>query len=128
MYITMHSHGSMILYPWGHDGSLSPNALALHTVGIAMADAIFQLSLPSFPRYAVGNAVQVIGYPASGASEDWAHQAGVPLSFTYELPGVSPGLEGFILPPQYIEQVCRETWAGFVAGARRAADMIVVRP
>jgi carboxypeptidase A2 len=128
MYITMHSYGSMILYPWGHNGTLSDNAFALHLVGIAMADAIFELSLPSFPRYSVGNSVQVIGYPASGSSEDWVHQAGVPLTYTYELPGVFPGFDGFILPPQYIEQVCVETWAGFVAGARRAADLIVIRP
>jgi hypothetical protein len=128
MYITMHSFGSMILYPWGHNGTLSNNALALHTVGVAMADAIFDLSLPSFRRYTVGNSVQVIGYPASGAAEDWAHSIGVGLTYTYELPGLSSGLNGFALPPQYIEQVSRETWAGLVAGARRAASMIVIQP
>jgi carboxypeptidase A2 len=128
MYITMHSFGSMVLYPWGHNGTLSNNALALHTVGIAMADAINALSLPIFPRYTVGNALQILGYGASGAAEDWAHSVGVALSYTYELPGLSSGLNGFALPPQYIEQVSRETWAGLVAGARRASSMIVIRP
>ncbi|XP_031765034.1 carboxypeptidase B-like [Galleria mellonella] len=125
LYLTMHSHGSMILYPWGNDGSLSNNALALHVVGVAMADAIAELSLPNFRRYVVGNSMLVIGYATSGDSEDYAHYIGVPLSYTVELPGLSSGLNGFHLDPIYIEQVCRETWEGIVAGARRAGDLFV---
>ncbi|KAL0830105.1 hypothetical protein ABMA28_003562 [Loxostege sticticalis] len=128
LYITMHSFGSMILYPWGHDGSLSNNAFALQYVGVGMADAIFAKKLPHFPRYQVGNSVHVIGYRASGASEDWAHSVGVPLSYTYELPGLSNGLNGFNLNPRYIEQVCRETWEGIVVGARRSGDLFVPGP
>lgn len=118
----------MILYPWGHDGSLPNNALALHIVGIAMADAIHSVALSHFPSYIVGNSVLVIGYPAAGASEDYAHLVGVPLSFTYELPGLSSGSLGFHLPPRYIQQVCHETWLGIVAGARRAGDLFVPLP
>ncbi|KAI8440683.1 hypothetical protein MSG28_009037 [Choristoneura fumiferana] len=123
LYLTMHSYGSMILYPWGHDGSLSHNAFALHTVGVNMATAIDALSLPNFPNYIVGNAVLVLNYPASGASEDYAHLIGVPLSYTYELPGLAGGFQGFHLDPIYIEQVCRETWAGIVVGTRRAGEL-----
>lgn len=118
IYITMHSFGSMILYPWGHDGTLSQNAFALQRVGIAMAVAIDELSLPHFPNYVVGNSVLVIGYAASGAAEDYAHSIGIPLTYTYELPGISG--QGFHLNPRYIHQVVRETWAGLVAGARVA--------
>ncbi|XP_045453545.1 carboxypeptidase B-like [Melitaea cinxia] len=118
IYITMHSFGSMILYPWGHDGTLSENAFALQRVGIAMAVAIDELSLPHFPNYVVGNSVLVIGYAASGAAEDYAHSIGIPLTYTYELPGISG--QGFHLNPRYIHQVVRETWAGLVAGARAA--------
>ncbi|XP_030023345.2 carboxypeptidase B [Manduca sexta] len=128
LYLTMHSHGSMILYAWGHDGSLSNNAFGLHVVGVAMAEKIDQLSLSHFPRYLVGNSVLVIGYGASGASEDYAHNIGVPLAYTYELPGLSFGLQGFLLPPRYIEQVCRETWEGIVVGARKSGDMFVPIP
>nr|ABU98625.1 carboxypeptidase [Helicoverpa armigera] len=123
LYITVHSYGSMILYPWGHDGSLSHNGLGLHTVGVAMANAIDALSLPNFPRYVVGNSALVLNYRAAGAAEDYAHSIGVPLAYTYELPGLSWGNQGFHLDPRYIEQVCRETWAGFVVGARRAAEL-----
>ncbi|XP_047027563.1 carboxypeptidase B [Helicoverpa zea] len=123
LYLTMHSFGSMILYPWGHDGSLSQNALGLHTVGVAMASVIQSNALPNFPPYTVGNSALVIGYYIAGSSEDYAHSIGVPLSYTYELPGLSSGWDGFHLPPQYIEQVCRETWEGIVVGARRAGDL-----
>ncbi|KAJ8728568.1 hypothetical protein PYW07_006264 [Mythimna separata] len=123
LYLTMHSFGSMILYPWGHDGSLSSNALGLHTVGVAMVNAIEAEALPYFPRYVVGNSALVIKYYIAGSSEDYAHYIGVPLSYTYELPGVSSTGNGFHLDPQYIEQVCRETWEGIVVGARRAGDL-----
>ena len=123
LYLTIHSFGSMILYPWGHDGSLSQNALGLHTVGVAMVNAIHSQKLPYFPNYVVGNSALVLGYGIAGSAEDYAHYIGVPLSYTYELPGVSYTGNGFHLAPQYIEQVCRETWEGFVVGARRAGDL-----
>ncbi|XP_075982067.1 carboxypeptidase B-like [Anticarsia gemmatalis] len=120
LYLTMHSFGSAILYPWGHDGTLSHNALGLHTVGVAMADKIFEHTPPGFPRYIVGNSALTLNYRAAGASEDYAHSIGIPLSYTYELPGVF-GL--FHLDPIYIEAVCKETWEGIVVGATRARDL-----
>ncbi|XP_053616170.1 carboxypeptidase B-like [Plodia interpunctella] len=125
LYLTMHSYGSMILYPWGHDGTLSPNAFALHVVGIAMADKIHESQLPNFPSYAVGNSLLVIGYGAAGAAEDWAHLVGVPLSYTYELPGLDGGFNGFHLDPIYIEQVVKDTWEGIVVGAREAGELFL---
>lgn len=125
LFITMHSFGSMILYSWGHDGSLSNNAFALHSVGVSMADAIFANRLSHFPRYQVGNSAHILS-AAAGASEDYAHNLGVPLSYTFELPGFRRPFnpqEGFRLNPRYIEQVCRETWEAIVVGARRAGDL-----
>ncbi|XP_045521348.1 carboxypeptidase B-like [Pieris brassicae] len=124
LYITIHSYGSMILYPWGHDGSLSNNALGLHTVGVAMADAIYGKTLPVFSRYRVGNSLLVIGYGASGAAEDYAHSIGVPLTYTYELPGLRRGLQGFHLDPKYVRPVAEETWEGISVGAKRAREIV----
>lgn len=93
-----------------------------------MAEAIEAKAINYFPRYVVGNSVLVIGYAAAGASEDYAHHIGVPLSYTYELPGLSGGFQGFHLNPRYIEQVCIETWDGIVAGARRSGDLFVPLP
>ncbi|CAH2979950.1 unnamed protein product [Chilo suppressalis] len=125
LYITMHSFGSMILYPWGHDGSLPPNALLLNFVGVQMGEAIDKVALPHFWEYLVGNSVNVIGYAAAGAAEDYAHLIGIPFTYTYELPGLGSGFEAFHLDPKYIEQVCFETWEGLKAGARTAGDLFV---
>ncbi|XP_068622902.1 carboxypeptidase B-like [Battus philenor] len=123
MYISLHSYGSMILYPWGHDGSLSNQAFGLHTVGVSMANAIASNALPSFPRYVVGNSALVTGQPASGTSVDYIHLQGVPLSYAIELPGFSNSTRGFTLDPKYIKQVASETWAGISVGATRAAEL-----
>lgn len=88
-----------------------------------MAQAMDAASLSNFPNYIVGNSVLVIGYPAAGAAEDYAHLVGVPLSYTFELPGLAGGFEGFHLDPIYIEQVVDETWQGIVVGARRAGEL-----
>ncbi|KAH9633644.1 hypothetical protein HF086_009744 [Spodoptera exigua] len=123
LYINLHSFGSMIMYPWGHDGSLSQNALGLHTVGIAMANAIQNKALPNFPKYIVGNTGLVVQYFSAGAASDYAHYIGVPLAYGFELPGLEESYAGFHLDPKYIGQVCQETWEGFVVGARRAGDL-----
>jgi hypothetical protein len=124
LYLTMHSYSSMVLYPWGHNGTDSYNVVDLRAVGTAIVDAIETVARPDFPRYSVDNAA-TIGYLAAGTSADYAHSLGVALSFVIELPGLSTGQQGFNLPPQYIEQVCRETWEGIVAGARSAGDLFV---
>ncbi|XP_050355625.1 carboxypeptidase B-like [Nymphalis io] len=123
LYITVHSYGSFILYPWGHNGTLSNNAFSLHTVGIDMAGAINKLSLPHFPKYVVGNGMLTLDYAVGGAAEDYAHYRGIPLTYTFELPGLRYGLQGFHLDPIYIHQVCIETWEAFVIGARRAGQL-----
>lgn len=128
LYLTIHSYGSMILYPWSHDGTLSNNAFALHTVGVSMATAIDSHKISYFPNYIVGNSLLVLDYEITGAADDYAHYIGVPLTYTYELPGLNEGIEGFNLDPKYIEQVCIETWEGIVVGARRAGDLYVPLP
>ncbi|KAM3956328.1 carboxypeptidase B-like [Aphomia sociella] len=123
LYLTMHSYGSMILYPWGNDGTRSNNSCNLYSVAEAMADKIDANSLSFFPKYAFGNSAMVIGYETAGSSDDYAHSIGIPLAYTIELPGFGNSLEGFHLDPMYIEQVCSETWEGFVAGARLAGEL-----
>ncbi|XP_038218733.1 carboxypeptidase B-like [Zerene cesonia] len=121
MYISIHTFGSMILYPWGHDGSLSNQALGLHAVGVAMADAMNKYATGMFPLgYSVGNEALTRGFRASGMATDYAHKIGVPLTFKIELHGF---YGGFFMDPAYIDPVVRETWEGIVAGARRAATI-----
>ncbi|CAH1634681.1 unnamed protein product [Spodoptera littoralis] len=123
MYISMHSFGSMILYPWGHNSSVSKYSFNLHLASSAMIKAIKNASLPNFPAYVNGNSVQTIFYTAGGAADDYAHNLGIPYSYTFELPGLSGGMEGFELDPMYIEQVCTETWLGIVAGITKTIKL-----
>nr|XP_021186497.2 carboxypeptidase B [Helicoverpa armigera] len=122
MYINLHSFGSMILYPWLHDGSRSRRAHYLHLVGTAMADAIHYHSLHHFPGYRVGNGATIL-YGASGSGVDYAHSLGIPLAFAFELPGLSESNHGFNLEPRYIKQVCLETWAGIKVGVKQATKL-----
>lgn len=114
MYISLHSFGNMFLYAWGNNGTLPNNGLILHLAGVTMATAIDELALDKADRYIVGNAAHVLYY-TTGTSRDWTRATGVPLTYTLELPGYE---YGFIVPPEYIEQIVTETWAGIAAGAR----------
>ncbi|KAI8424922.1 hypothetical protein MSG28_006834 [Choristoneura fumiferana] len=78
-----------------------------------MATAIDALALDKANRYIVGNAAQVL-YFTTGTSRDWTRAVGVPLTYTMELPGYEYMFE---VPPEYIEQIVTETWAGVAAGA-----------
>ncbi|CAH4000652.1 unnamed protein product [Pieris brassicae] len=109
-------------------------------IGVAMADAIYAKTLPVFSRYTVGNSLLVVGYGTSGAAEDYAHSIGVPLTYTYELPGIehdyddddaddddyadNDHLKGFHLDPKYVRPVAEETWEGISVGAKRARAIV----
>ncbi|XP_059053390.1 uncharacterized protein LOC131847760 [Achroia grisella] len=112
LYISLHSFGNMFLYAWGNNGTLPSNGLNLHLAGVTMATAIDELALNEAPRYIVGNAANVL-YFTTGTSRDWTRSVGIPLTYTLELPGYS---YGFLVPPEYVEQIVTETWEGIAAG------------
>ncbi|XP_049878430.1 carboxypeptidase B-like [Pectinophora gossypiella] len=123
LFLDIHSFGSMILYGFG-TGILPPNGLILHLVGVQMATAIDAVKMSWNPNYIVGNVAMVL-YEASGSAQDYAQGVGVPLSYTYELPGHRFGsgtAAGFLVDPNFIEQAGFETWEGIKAGARFARN------
>lgn len=61
-YVSLHSYGQYILYPWGYDRKVPPDYSDLHRVGRAMAQAIKGQSGQS---YTVGSAAATL-YPAAG--------------------------------------------------------------
>lgn len=79
-----------------------------------MAEAIDKLALEKADRYIVGNAASVLYY-STGTSRDWTCAAGIPLTYTMELPGYEYNFE---VPDHYVEQIVTESWAGIAAGAR----------
>lgn len=112
MYMSVHSWGDMVLYPWGFSGSTGwiQNWQHHHEVGQLWATAIRQAT---GKNYVVGNIADVLGN-AFGASDD--HMAGeqqVELVYTLELTG--GGSTGFDFPESQIEGLVKESFWGYRA-------------
>ena len=74
IFLDIHSHGRLILWPWGHVNEVAPNGDALETLGRKLA--FFNGHYP----------LQGIGlYPTSGTTTSYAYGALGRASFTYEL-------------------------------------------
>ncbi|XP_017881927.2 carboxypeptidase B-like [Ceratina calcarata] len=103
-YLTFHSYGQYILYPWGFTSKVPANEPELRNLAISCANAIAKFRKT---KYTYGTSANHL-YPAAGGSDDWAMgKAGINLSYTYELPG---GNSGFLLPPSEIKAVGTETF------------------
>ncbi|CAH0714053.1 unnamed protein product, partial [Brenthis ino] len=115
LYLNVHSYGNYVLFGFGN-ATLPANAPHLHAVGAAMAAAIDAKKLDKALYYLVGNSNLAL-YGTSGSAQDYGQAVGVPLSYTLELPGYE---YDFRVPPQYIEQINKETWEGIAVSARFA--------
>lgn len=88
----------------------------LHEVGMAGADAI---KAYGGSKYTVGSSTQLLG-EAAGASDDYAFQAGFPISFTMELP--RGGRNGFDPPASSVDRLVKETWVGIRAMGKKVTE------
>ena len=114
LYLTFHSYGQYLLYPWGYDKLDTRDWQELKHVGDVANNAMRRLN--HGVSYQVGSAAKML-YPASGGSDDWAKGgANIKYSYTVELPDT--GRHGFLLPANKIETVGREAFAGFEAMVR----------
>ncbi|XP_055299554.1 carboxypeptidase B-like [Sitodiplosis mosellana] len=104
-YLTFHSYGQWILYPWGYDKELPDDHEDLARVGNEAAKNIKALDNQ---KYTVGSSA-ILLYPAAGGSDDWAKSLGVKYSYTAELR--DKGHYGFVLPPEFIEPTAKEARA-----------------
>ncbi|KAJ8004036.1 hypothetical protein DPEC_G00154620 [Dallia pectoralis] len=104
-FITIHCFGQFIIFPYGNPNTLPPNYNELMAVGLGAANAIKAVH---GMRYTVIS--PDILYPASGLSQDYARQIGIPLSFTFELRDTDE--YGFILPEDLIQPTCEEAYVG----------------
>ncbi|KAL1501713.1 hypothetical protein ABEB36_006994 [Hypothenemus hampei] len=113
LYLTFHSYGEMMLYPWGYARVLPENFEELHRVGELAANAIGQATRIN-SNYLV-NSSAILLYPAAGGSDDWVKAiAGVDLAYCVELPdGDAPFF--FMLPARQILPVVQETFEGVKA-------------
>lgn len=118
LYLTLHSYGQMVLYPWGYDSqAVASDRAALQSLGQVAAKAMGR-------QYEVGPAATV-NYEAAGASDDWAKGgAGIQYSYTVELPDKLGGKFRFLLPASYILRTGRETGRAVKAMAHALAKRL----
>ncbi|KAA0194709.1 hypothetical protein HAZT_HAZT010723 [Hyalella azteca] len=109
LFITFHSYGQSVLYPWGWTKDPPKNAKMLHRVGRRFLEAVQHVSKGQVD-YTLGGSGAMLGF-ASGATDDWAYGAlGAKHAYTIELRDT--GHYGFLLPEAQIGSTVRETAAG----------------
>ncbi|KAK9680825.1 Carboxypeptidase activation peptide [Popillia japonica] len=117
LYLTFHSYGNYLLYPWGYTSELPEDADVLDALAVDVEAAIASVA---GTRYTIGSSTNVL-YAAAGGSDDWVKGiGGVALSYTIELPG--GGIWGFDLPAARILPVSLETFEGVKIYQRYVAD------
>lgn len=100
MYLSIHSYGRYILYPWGWEYSVPKEEPNFRRVSMAAYDAVLA---HNGARYSVGGAALVL-YVAAGGSDDYAFGgAGIPISITFECAGT-----GFNPPTTQIQTLVAE--------------------
>jgi len=114
-YLSFHSFGSKILYPWSSNAEKVPDWRELHDTANVMAEAIFHQS-GGKDFYKIGQAPE-IQYRATGGSDDWAKASGIKYVFLIELPGKG---HAFLLPATWIKHVAKTSLAGLRAFAKHA--------
>ncbi|KYN06380.1 PREDICTED: carboxypeptidase B-like [Cyphomyrmex costatus] len=107
-YVSFHSYGQYILYPWGYDQCLPPDYRDLNAVGLEAA-RYMKYEGGNNTVYTVGNSA-ILLYPAAGGSDDWA-KALAKIKYTYTIELRDTGRHGFLLPPQYIIPTAKEALA-----------------
>ena len=101
-FLTVHSYGQYILFPFAFETDDAPNKEELNSLGAEMRLAIFQTHNK---LYTMGQTTDVM-YAAAGGSDDWSYLAmygagnSAPLSYTFELRDT--GNFGFTLPANQI--------------------------
>ncbi|KAJ8687276.1 hypothetical protein QAD02_023070 [Eretmocerus hayati] len=107
-YLTFHSYGQYILYPWGYDRRVPPDYKDLDNVGRAMAAAMKKAG-GSNSAYTVGNSASTL-YAAAGGADDWA-KAHVKVKYAYTVELRDRGQHGFVLPANFIKPTAEEALA-----------------
>lgn len=125
LYLSFHSFGELLLYPWSYDYIVTDNTDELYELAVKAVTAIENASEMGSSYYVNSSAVGL--YQAAGVTTDWVYaEAGVELSYIYELPnGDAP--YWFMIPARQILPVVRETWAGIYAMWEYIEDRFVVQ-
>jgi len=111
VYLTFHSYGQYVLYPWGYARENAPNYQDLAYAGNKLKEVVEDFT---GEHWIVGNSAIAL-YPSAGASDDWAMGgAGATYAYTIELPPDEDSI-GFVLPEREIPGVVSSVWPGVKA-------------
>ncbi|KAG5868272.1 hypothetical protein JTB14_032987 [Gonioctena quinquepunctata] len=105
-YVSFHSYGQYILYPWGYSKAVPPDYKDLEMVARQAAAAIRNVGGPSYTIGPAGNTL----YPASGGSDDWA-KGTMKMKYAYTIELRDNGRYGFVLPASFINPTAKEALA-----------------
>lgn len=120
MFVSLHSFGEFVLYPWGYTMDRSDMSTYLRYLAKRITRLLNKNGTAHF-RYGQSSRMM---YLASGTSDDYMHSLGVPFAYTIELPR-----DDFILPPQDIIPLAEDLWntlvctAGHLVGSRDAQNL-----
>lgn len=112
LYVSLHSYGQYLVYPWGFSGDYLPKTWQkLDSLARKVSLAVSNAGGKPFKVMSAGQ-----WYPAAGGSDDYAFgAAGVPYSYTMELTDDHE----FIFPERLLREVLPQFYEGFkVFGAQ----------
>ena len=102
--VDFHTFGQIVMHPWCHTSSRSPDDARFRAVGDRIASAIYAAHDNAYRMNQCGG--------ASGTLMDWMYAETKALSFIIELrPRSGAGYGGFVLPPEQIRPTCDEGFA-----------------
>uniref|UniRef100_A0A1B0G892 Peptidase M14 domain-containing protein n=1 Tax=Glossina morsitans morsitans TaxID=37546 RepID=A0A1B0G892_GLOMM len=102
-YLTFHSYGQLMVYPWAYRATKVKDANILQRVANT---AVQRIAKKTHQNYRAAVTYEVLGI-AGGGSDDWCRAAlGTPYVYTVELR--DRGHYGFILPPDQILETALE--------------------
>ncbi|ALC48900.1 CG3097, partial [Drosophila busckii] len=104
-YLTFHSYGQMIVYPWAYKAVKVKDASVLQRVGNTAAKRILQKTGATYRASVTHEQLGIAG----GGSDDWS-RAALGTKFVYTVELRDRGTHGFILPPKYIKETALEGW------------------
>ncbi|XP_037936217.1 carboxypeptidase B isoform X2 [Teleopsis dalmanni] len=96
-YLTFHSYGQVIVFPWGYKAAMVSDAGRLKAVANKAVKTIKQRTGVT---YRAGTTYKLLGI-ASGGSDDWT-RATLGIKYVYTIELRDRGQRGFILPPKQI--------------------------
>ncbi|KAJ8717842.1 hypothetical protein PYW07_005772 [Mythimna separata] len=112
LYVSLHSYGQYLVYPWGYTGDYLPKQWKkLDNMGKAVSVAVQRAGGKPFKVMSAGK-----WYPAAGGSDDFAYgAAGIPYSYTMEL---TEGYE-FTFPESLLSKTLPQVYEGFKEFGKR---------